>query len=407
MGTIAASQLVGMHTKIVLVSGASVSEIESHVEAWTDLSQHALDPNPYLMPHFLIPAYRHLAAGDPFSLLFIYGQPGHKHHHGHGKLLLVMPIQSRRATVRFPCRKASTNVYKHSYLSYPLIRDDAADVAVASLLSWFRKTSPSPVLMICGLPDHTATATVLVEGCMRHKTHFLLHGEYLRSTIIRRDSAARHLQSLPKDMRRNAGKLLKKLETLGRVSILHYGNDCDRLALAERFMQLESSGWKGRKGSALASAVADRGFFLDLVKSADENMSLFFTEIRLDDLPIAMTANFIVGEHFFAFKIGSLEHYKKYSPGIAMELASIKLMYAHAGFRFADSGAGENSFIQRIWPDTQRMTTLYVAGRSARGIAALRFFKLSTQLIRVIRHPWRRILAWLRPQSAPSASSSR
>ena len=227
----------------------------------------------------MLPVARHLARDRPFSLLFIYARAAPDAAEEGDRLLLVLPLQALSAGPRFPCRRNATAVYEHSFLSYPLIHRDAAALAVDALLHWHCRRTQIPVLSIQGLPAHSATAEALVAGCQRWSLRHSLHAEYLRPVIRRRATVADQMAAVSKSTRKKSATSFKKLKQLGAVTVRHYGNECERTSLAERFLEVEFRGWKGHLGSALNCTAAGRAFFTELVNQADADLRLFWVRL--------------------------------------------------------------------------------------------------------------------------------
>ena len=67
---------------------------------------------------------------------------------------------------------------------------------------------------------------------------------------------------------------------------------------------------------------------------------------------IASTSNLISGCAGFAFKIGWDEAFSKLGPGILNEVEFMKYFpELLPSIKYVDSGAGDGSFIEKLWPD--------------------------------------------------------
>jgi len=179
--------------------------------------------------------------------------------------------------------------------------------------------------------------------------------------LQRRDSYDNFLQGVSKKRRKKLRQINRRLSERGTLTVNIYKDIADIPDLANRFMALEKLGWKGENKSALASSANGRAFFNEVVAATPADAELFFTELTLDQAPVAMSANFIINSDFFAFKVAFDPAYAKFSPGIYLEYEAIRLMYVYSNFQRADSGAEQDSFIGSIWPERLELMTIYLA----------------------------------------------
>ena len=132
-------------------------------------------------------------------------------------------------------------------------------------------------------------------------------------------------------------------------------------SFTERFLELESSGWKGKEGTALACQRSSQQFFEEMVnRSAAENRVSFLT-LELDGRPIAMLCDLYADGLGCAYKTAFDESYSQFSPGLLAEFKNIE--YLHAGrIQLMDSCTDpDNASLNRIWKDRLRYQSVVVA----------------------------------------------
>ncbi len=351
----------------VLIPAHDRVAIEHHCAEWTTLSRHALDPNPYFMPAFVLAASRYLDTSASMYLLFIYEQTSDPDGSPIEKMILMMPLRLQSASIKLPRRQWSSKAYEHCYLGHPLLARESAERALAALFRWLDTNPKATVLVFNELSESLATTQLLMRYCQSDQRHHLCSVNYQRPVLRRQASYDAHLATLSSSNRKRAKQLFSKLTSNGSVAVSVHLNASDRTSLSERFMAMEMSGWKGQAGTALGSTVANRAFFHDLMSSVNDDLRVFFIEITLDGKPLAMTSNFIVNDRFYAFKVASDDAYSKFSPGIAVEYATVEKLYEHTSFTHGDSGAGGNSYVQAIWGDSDAMMALYVPRANVAG----------------------------------------
>jgi hypothetical protein len=137
---------------------------------------------------------------------------------------------------------------------------------------------------------------------------------------------------------------------------------------ARRFLDLEKSGWKGRRGSAFAVDRKNRAFFLESVRGAFRRGRLMMLELRQGERTIAMKCNLLAGAGSFAFKIAYDEEYARFSPGVLLELENVRRLHARPEIAWMDSCAtAGHSMIEGLWKDRRTIQTLLVSTGKASG----------------------------------------
>jgi len=338
---------------------SSVSGLEPHRLAWSKLFSNALDQNLYFTPQFLIPALRYFGTPGKYRVLFFYSKLG-----GTRELITMMPIAAKTRSFVLPCKVASSLAYPHCYLCFPVIHKKHVSDSITALKNWLDSQKGFEVLEIVNTYEDSATWRTINDEVKKLGWVSSISDRYTRAMLKRRDSYDDYLQGISKRRRKRLRQTRKALSERGILAVNVYKDIIELPDLANRFMTLEKLGWKGETKSALASSANGKDFFNEVVAAAQPDAELFFTELTLDKIPIAMTANFIVNTDFFAFKVANDPAYAKFSPGIFLEYESIRLMYVDSDFQTADSGSEQDSFVGNIWTEKQEMMILHLARNS-------------------------------------------
>jgi hypothetical protein len=138
-----------------------------------------------------------------------------------------------------------------------------------------------------------------------------------------------------KEFRRLAARLAEtgKVETAVKLP----GEPLSRWV--EDFLTLESAGWKGRRGTALACSSDSSRFLAESLDRLDELGELLFWRLALDGRPIAMLFAMVTGGTAFLGKIAHDEAYARYSPGVLLTLEATRTLLVRPGLALADSCA--------------------------------------------------------------------
>src|SRR5438034_2094075 len=120
------------------------------VAPWEELAAHAIEPNPFYEPWILLPALRAQGEGEGFRCISIWDG---------GTLIGLFPFERRRRFKGLPV--ATLTSWRHSayLLCTPLVRADAAHIALQALLRW--AVDEASVLELLYLPANGAFDDVL------------------------------------------------------------------------------------------------------------------------------------------------------------------------------------------------------------------------------------------------------
>jgi hypothetical protein len=138
-------------------------------------------------------------------------------------------------------------------------------------------------------------------------------------------------------------------------------------------MALERAGWKGRAGSALASAEGTSALFSSVIRSAHARNSIEFSALRLDGNALAMLVTLIDGRAGFSYKTAFDEDYARYSPGVLLQRESLKLL-ADRSLDWIDScAAPDHPMIDSLWRERRGIVSLSLPlpGATNRAIFAM------------------------------------
>jgi hypothetical protein len=194
-----------------------------------------------------------------------------------------------------------------------------------------------------------------------------------------------------KDIARNR----RRLAELGPVEHETHcrGDALDRAVVA--FLQIEASGWKGKRGTALACDERTRRFAIDAFAGAAGNSICRADVLTLSGVPIAVSLIALMGRTGFTVKCSYDEAYRSYSPGLLLETEVIRSFLSGDWADRLDSATAGTHVIDSLWPGRIEVADLVfsVAPRAARlRLSALQF---SEHMRSNIRGTAKQSLAWL------------
>ncbi len=315
--------------------------------AWRDLAANAAEPNPFHEPEAVLTAARHLDAPDTLRLAVVEADD---------QLLACLPVSSGRYWKRVPHRGVLAWRHQYCYLGTPLLRADALPEAAGGLLDVLTAHHRGRLLVLDRCHVEGPVFRALADAADARGTRVNADWCFERA-IATSDSAApialrgKHLKDLRRQRRRMESALGAPLELIDREP------DADTVGA---FLKLESAGWKGAGGSALACA--DEGFFRTLCDSFSADHRLRFASLEAAGRPVAMLCTIEAGGESHWFKITFDEDLGEYSPGRQLMLDVTGRLGDSAPVRLLDSCANpQNDTINRMWSGRRKLATLLIA----------------------------------------------
>jgi CelD/BcsL family acetyltransferase involved in cellulose biosynthesis len=156
--------------------------------------------------------------------------------------------------------------------------------------------------------------------------------------------------------------------------------------MIDRFIAMEASGWKGRRGTAFAAHEGHREFFAEVCDGFRENGRLQLLALAAGDRPAALKCNLLAEDEVFCFKIAYDEAYARFSPGVQLEERTVAVFHERMSQRLMDSCADpDNEMINRLWPDRRPLVSWAIPDAGASGWASLRGLGAAYQVHNRIR----------------------
>ena len=307
---------------------------------WRALGARAIEPNGYYLPDWELAVNASAPGRTGASTLAAWNGDG---------LIGLMPVVplSRAAKLPLP---ALASAHPYGTLCTPIIDRTAAEDAAELMMQAARDAGARALLL----------REVALDGATLKAFNRVLRGEGLRSRILNW-----HLRA-SLDATRKADDLLqqvlsgKKLKELrrqrhrlsehGEVKFDVARSPRDVAAALEAFLKLEASGWKGKRGTALAQAEGDAAFIRSALQGLAENRQCEIVTLRAGTAPVASGIVLRHQTRAFFFKIGVDERFAKYSPGVQLTLDLTRHLCADPTIASADSTASpDHPMINPIW----------------------------------------------------------
>jgi CelD/BcsL family acetyltransferase involved in cellulose biosynthesis len=341
------------HGELRLLSPEQLAE-PGFLVAWERLVAQAAEPNPFFEPWFLLPALQQWGAEDRVVTKAWFHD---------GRLAGLLPVVRNADYYSHMITHARGWLHANAFCGVPLITAGMEHAFWRDLLAHFDRRPRRalfwhlPLLPADG-PAHTALQRVLASTGRAHyrvaeERRALLSGETSAEAYL---SAAMSAKKR-KELRRQHARLAEE----GALTFERLEGTEGLAEWTAEFLALEAAGWKGKAGSALASAPQTTALFAESLAGAGAAGRLERLALRLDGRAIAMLANFITPPGAYSFKTAYDEAYARFSPGMLLQLENLALL-ERPDVQWADSCAVEgHPMIERLWRGQRHMVSCNIA----------------------------------------------
>ena len=326
------------------------------VGRWRELAAEAVEPNPFFEPEYVLPAAE-LLGGRHLGLVVVREAAGWS---------ACLPVHRPRRWHRVPLGCLATWQHRYCFLGTPLVRAGREAAAIATMTRELVRQPGAAFAGLDSLADEGPVGDALRGAIEGGDADEVRVSEHERAALRRRRSMeeypslkARHRRELERKRRRLEDELDAPLHTLDRAG--------DGGAVDE-FLELEASGWKGERGTALASIERDADFFRAMCASFREHGRLHLLSLEANGRQVAMASNLRAQEGVFCLKIAYDERWRRYSPGAQLVLDHVGWFHEEVNAGWMDSCVQpDNELILRLWPDRRRIVSLALASGSPSG----------------------------------------
>lgn len=233
-----------------------------------------------------------------------------------GELAAVLPLLHGRFSITSP-----TNAHT------PVFGAVGSDQATLEELYAEVLADSRPVTL--SFLDSGAPATAAFRTAADEAGFHLRVRPLLRSPFIPLEGEwSDYRRRLTSKRRSNLRRLRAKLESLGPVSVDVQSGDEDLDRFLDEFITLESAGWKGERGSAIASSADTLRFYREVARWSAARGSLRLCFLRVDGRPVAGDLSIEECGRHYLIKTGFDPDHRSLAPGVLLRYVMIERAYA-------------------------------------------------------------------------------
>lgn len=314
-------------------------------DLWRRLSENAVEPNGYYLPEWEMSVNAFAQGRTGVSALAaeipeVDGSP---------RLIGLMPTISAWRAYKLPV-PALVTADPYGTLGTPILDRELADVAISQLMQQARDAGAHALILrdlpLDG-PVMAAFTRVLEENRQRPR---VLQSHARACLDATRDADELLRDALGpkklKELRRQRNRLAEHGEVIFTIATMPDEIERD----LETFLALEASGWKAKRGTALAQNEGDASFVRHAVRDAAARGKCEIITLYAGEIPVAGAIVLRHLDRAFYFKLGVDENFAKLSPGVQLTLELTRHMCADETIKMVDSTAiAGHPMIDPIW----------------------------------------------------------
>jgi CelD/BcsL family acetyltransferase involved in cellulose biosynthesis len=290
----------------------SHTECESLTDEWDALALETR-ASPFLRPGWICAWWR--AFGDgPLQLLTL---------HRNGRLAGVLPVSSGRFA------RSPTNW--HTPVFGPVVADREAG---SLLIEALYEQQPRRIML-----SFLDPAEAGLEALRTHTGRYRFTERVVtRSPCVSTDGEWEdYFAGRSTNLRKNIKRRRRYIAKQGEVEVNTYERDQDLDSLLEEAFRVESSGWKGKEGTAVGADPPTRRFYREVAHWASGAGILRLTLLRLDGQPLAFEYALVANDSYQLLKMGYDERRRDIGAGTLLTAEMVERTFR--------SGLGSYEFL--------------------------------------------------------------
>ena len=345
-------------------------DLQPYLAEWEELARRSVEPNPFYEPWMLLPAVEAFGSGHDFQFLLIFGSAGHNS--GEKVLCGFFPmVRSRRYQRQWVgVRVLELYKYPHCGFCLPLVRGGCVAETLEAFLSWYVGQAGYTSLLKLSLVSADGEFYNGWRQCLDRFPRLRTVSEKVERALLRTTGGSQDSidQTISSRHRKHLRRSRELLSEIGEIRYVNVRRGADAETWIERFTELEVSGWKGEKGTALASMDTSRNFFREAAHTGLSSGALTMFAMFVGAECVAMKCVLRSAAAMFIFKIAYNETFARYSPGVLLEIEHQRQVAEDGTTEWIDSCAPPNhSMYNRIWKERRVLERVLVARRRSPG----------------------------------------
>jgi CelD/BcsL family acetyltransferase involved in cellulose biosynthesis len=315
--------------------------ISDLVPAWEALGNNSVEDNVYYCPRYAHALMKNVERHTALRFALVWDGTD---------LIALLPFTAPRIRIFVAGIGAQAWQTKYTFSCIPLLDKQRYAEAADTLLEVMASSHPGE-WVVPRIYTQGAACRAMTKALEANGHPWLFANNFLRATLESRASFDALMQShISSKRRRELARNRRRLEELGPVAheIHRSGPELENAVAA--FLQIEASGWKGKRGTALVCAPATRQFAVDVFTGSETDSICRADVLTLAGKPVAVSLTLFAGRTGFAVKCAYDEAYRAFSAGLLLELEVMRSLLSDSWADRLDSGTDGKHVIDGLWP---------------------------------------------------------
>ncbi len=208
----------------------------------------------------------------------------------------------------------------HSPVFRPLVRNEDA---LRQLVEAAVDRAPG-VLDVSQLPSHDRATELIADASRRAGRPTIVENGGVSPVVETACEPSGYLQSIDRKWRKDIERRRRKLETEQRAALSPIALPVDLEAELTAGFAVEASGWKGRRGTAIAQSDRVTTFYRAVANEFAQGDRLRLSTISVQGSVVAFDYCLLDNGRLWILKGGYDETFRAYAPGLVLTLAQIE-----------------------------------------------------------------------------------
>jgi CelD/BcsL family acetyltransferase involved in cellulose biosynthesis len=244
---------------------------------------------------------------------------------GRGRLAIATAWEGERLAAVFPLSRArGGGLIAMANVHTPLYRPIAPDRGALAAVVGHALSGGAARLEITAVPDGEPVSTLMRDGAGGRRRRVLSERQHVSPIVETTGTFAAWRQRTKPRWRSDLDRFARNLRRRHQAAFSMVEPPADLESELGAGFQVEASGWKGHRGTAIASSPETEAFYREVATSFDRRGKLRLSRIELPGGVVAFDLCLLHDRRLYLLKTGFDERFRNLSPGLVLRLATIE-----------------------------------------------------------------------------------
>jgi CelD/BcsL family acetyltransferase involved in cellulose biosynthesis len=355
--------------------------------AWEDLCRRSVEENVYYSPRYACALLESVERETDVAFAVVWGEM---------RLVALLPLISAKMPI--PLLRPAGRAWqtKYTFGCMPLLDRQRKTEAAAALVEVLASISAGEwIIPTMNVEGEACQAMLTALAEKRLPWQFV--NRFQRAGLEGGGTFEQHMQRhVSAKRRKEIARNRRRLAELGKVAYESHSGGEELHKAVSAFLAIEASGWKGRRGTALACEAKTRTFATKAFTGGEADSICRADVLTLNGMPIAASLIVLMGRTGFTVKCSYDENYRSYGAGLLLETEVIRSFLSENWADRLDSATAGAHVIDDLWPGRIEVADLMFSLSSRASELRLSALQVSEQIHSSLKDTAKQCLTWLR-----------